>query len=837
MKSFSLIPRQDPTLLLIGAGMAPLKAYFLGTEKPPRPRVTTCQKCVRADDIERVGQTARHHTFFEMLGNFSFGDYFKSEACAWAWEYLTKVVKFPVEKLYFSIHPDDQAAEKIWLEEIGIPKDRLIKLDDNFWGPIGATGPCGPCSEILYDRGEQYKCQEPNCGPGCDCDRFMEVWNLVFTGLYKDENGSYQELAKPCIDTGMGFERLVMILQDKPSPFETDLFAPLMNAIRSLAAIKNRQAERIIADHLRALVFMAGDGILPGNSGRGYVFRRILRRAARFGQKMGITEAFLARLVSPVVETLGGIYPEIREKADYTRKIIEEEEKGFLRTLEQGLTLLEEKISGLKAGKELAGAELFRLYDTYGFPLELSLEILAEKSFKGDTAGFQAEMKKQRQKAGKTAAKEEALSQAQVEFVGYRELSGESKILEIWQDNEQLSHLKAGQTGQIVLSPSPFYAESGGQLGDSGILNEENASALVTDTGYLPGHIPCCKVEVTAGELKPGDLVKASVDEAKRKRTASHHTSTHILHWALREVLGKHVSQAGSLVGPDRLRFDFTHTGEITPSQLKQIEKLINRKIRENHPVKIAVMPIHQALESGAMALFEEKYGSEVRVLSTGDFSTELCGGTHLNQTGEAGFLKILEISAIGSGLRRVEALCGEALLEYLDQMENTLQGMSRELKTPVEALPQAILGLKENQKKAEQKITSLEKKLSGFLVREALAKARETAHGRIVAEKISDLTPSSFRELADLLKNQLKSGAVLLVQEKPGGEAALLCTLTKDMVDRGFHAGKIIGELAQLVGGQGGGRPDFAQAGGKEGGKLDLALERFRQMFEEEKL
>lgn len=837
IKSFSLIPRGDPTLLLIGAGMAPFKAYFLGLEKPPKTRVTTCQKCVRADDIERVGQTARHHTFFEMLGNFSFGDYFKKEACLWAWEYLTRVVQFPVEKLYFTIHPDDSAAEKIWLEEVGIPKDRLIKLQDNFWGPIGATGPCGPCSEILYDRGEQYKCQDPNCGPGCDCDRFMEVWNLVFTGLSKDEDGKYHDLAKPCIDTGMGFERLVMILQDKPSPFETDLFAPLINDLREMAAVQNQQAERIIADHLRALVFMAGDGILPGNSGRGYVFRRILRRAERFGRQIGIEGAFLHRLAARVAESMGDIYPEIREKADYTKKVILEEEKGFQRTLEQGLGLLEEQIAKLKPGETLAGEILFRLYDTYGFPLEVSLEILGEKGFKGDTAAFETEMEKQREKAGKAAHQHKTSSHAQVEFVGYRELDKLSKILEIWREGEPLSLLSAGETAQVVLTPSPFYAESGGQLGDTGVLSAERFSAQVTHTGYLPGQIPFCLVEVLEGELKPGDSVEAKVDKGRRKRTASHHTATHILHWALRETLGKHVTQAGSLVGPERLRFDFTHTGEITPEQVRKVEKLINEKIREDHPVKEEIMPIHKALETGAMALFEEKYGNQVRVLSTGDFSTELCGGTHLQHTGEAGFCKILAVSAIGSGLRRVEALCGEALLEYLDKLETLLNQLSRELKVPLDAIPQAVNGLKENQKKAEQKLSELEKKLSGFLAEDALNQAEDTPHGKLAVLKVEALQPEALREMADRLKNRLKSGAVLLLQEKPEGGVTLLCSLTQDLMAKGFHAGKIVGELAGLLGGKGGGRPDFAQAGGKDAEKLPGAVARFHEIFNGEKI
>ncbi|MCL5036773.1 MAG: alanine--tRNA ligase [Chloroflexi bacterium] len=852
LPSFPLIPNNDPTLLLIGAGMAPFKPMFKGDVPPPAPRVTTCQKCVRVGDIERVGKTSRHHTFFEMLGNFSFGDYYKKETCQWAWEYLTTIMKLDPERLWISIHPEDDEAETIW-KNIGIPEEKIFREETNFWGPVGDSGPCGPCSELIYDRGEKYACG-PNCKPGCDCDRYIEIWNLVFTGLFKDENGRISNLGKQCIDTGLGFERLVMVMQDKPSPYETELFMPIIKSLREIADINasgeiTSVAERVIADHLRSLVFMASDGIFPSNEGRGYVFRRLLRNALKIGRDLGTEEEFLYRLAPVVIENYSDIYPELEDRREYTVKVIKQEETGFLKTLDSGMEIFESIVEHCKQHNEsrITGEDVFRLYDTFGFPVELSREMAEEAGLEINEEGFKKEMESQREKGRKSIVRDLAIDfddSVAVFFNGYKKDSDLDKGLDVElafinQDKNnkepgaEIEELKEGESGLVIINPTPFYAESGGQVGDTGEIRDESGDnvASVEDTFNI-GNYHVSRVRMIKGSLKKGLRYRAFVDTRRRREIRRHHTATHLLHWALRKVLGTHVKQAGSYVGPYHLRFDFTHFKELTDEEIHEVAELVNTEILESHPITVDVVPMSKALQEGAMALFGEKYGETVRMVSVGDgFSRELCGGTHLEYTGQVGNFIILSETAVGRGLRRIEAVCGFAGLRYLYAIRDAVTESCQILKSKPDNLPQSIRRLKETLREKENMIEQMEKKLSEENAGDFLKEAKDIEGVKVLSKIVSGYTSRALRELGDNLKEGLKSGALFLGQESDG-KAVLLFMVTPDLIKKGISAGKLIAAAAEVVDGKGGGKPDFAQAGGKDPSKLSLALKKAEEQL-----
>ncbi|MCL5773372.1 MAG: alanine--tRNA ligase, partial [Firmicutes bacterium] len=747
LPSYSLIPLNDPTLLIIGAGMAPLKPYFKGDEKPPSPRIATCQKCVRADDIEHVGRTIRHHTFFEMLGNFSFGDYFKEGAITWAWEYLTEVMKLDKERLWITIHTDDDEAHKIWNEKVGIPAEKIVRLSDNFWGPVGPTGPCGPDSELCYDLGEELGCGKPDCKPGCDCDRFLEIWNLVFTGLNKNEKGGFEPLPKKCIDTGLGFERLLMVMQNKPTPYHTDLFEPFMRRLEELSGRKHEKEDetafRVIADHVRAVVFMLADGITPSNEGRGYVLRRILRRAVRFGKGLGLQADSFKNLVDPVIQVMGNIYTELKEKRDYIKKIISAEETGFERTLDQGTEILEGIISSVKKSgdKVIKGEDVFKLYDTYGFPMELTRELAEEKGNIVDVEGFNKCLDEQKNRSGRQPLKIEAVHNARYaktletgftlnstysgtpfgdwvsnfEFTGYKKIKEKTKIIALIKEGSFLQESSVVDEIEIILEKTPFYAESGGQMGDTGALKARGLLIKVLNTkkGHSDIHIHHCKVE--KGRVEPGMEITAEVDRERRFEIMRHHTATHILQTALRNILGSHVAQSGSLVAPDRLRFDFSHFQAMTQNEIDKVEALVNAKIQESIPVKTFELKQDEAIKKGAIAFFGDKYGEVVRMVEVKGFSKELCGGTHVKNTGAIGSFKIVGESAIGTGLRRIEAVTGMSAIRTFREYESALKTASSTLKTAFSGVPSAIEKLKEESRTLEKKLSEKEKDLTGI--------------------------------------------------------------------------------------------------------------------------
>jgi alanyl-tRNA synthetase len=836
LPSASLIPKDDPTLLLIGAGMAPFKPMFKGEVAPPSPRITTCQKCVRADDIDYVGRTSRHHTFFEMLGNFSFGDYFKVETCAWAWEYLLQVLKLPEERFWVTIHPEDDEAFAIWTKKIGVPASRVLRLADNFWGPIGLTGPCGPCSELIYDRGEEWGCGKADCQPGCDCDRYLELWNLVFTGLYKDEKGAYRDLPSKCIDTGLGLERLVMLMQNQSSPFTTDLFLPLLQAMELLCGKRlgvDPQDDvnlKIIADHSRALVFMAADGVFPSNEGRGYVFRRLLRRCVRLGKKLGMPDDFMVLLIKPIQETMGEIYPEIIEKDLYIHNLLFQEEKNFQRTLEQGMNLLDSLLAQHKGKGEklVSGIEVFKLHDTYGFPMELTREIVAEQGIAIDEAGFKLEMQKQKARSEGKILEDKARAAYQVEekttFTGYETLSSTAEVLRLFKEDQEVACLNAGEEGVVILNLTPFYAASGGQVGDTGKLLAQDFEAQVLDTIKDPKEAVLHKVKVDKGELKVGGFVTAVVDASRRLAIARHHTATHLLHKALRETLGKHVTQAGSLVAPSYLRFDFTHFAALTKEQLYAVEDEVNQAILNNYEVHTQLLPLQEALSSGAMALFDEKYGDTVRLVNISNYSKELCGGTHLNFTAQAGGFKILSESAIGSGLRRIEAVCGFELLKHFRSQDAILHRLKQDLKVGSDEIYEALLKLKDKLVQSEKQIKNLEAKLAFYKAQELLGKAENLGKHKLIAAALPETPAENLRILGDWLKDKVGSGAILLGSSLDN-KAVLMAMVTPDLIAKALKAGELVAQMAPLVGGKGGGKPDFAQAGGKEVAGLDAAL------------
>jgi alanyl-tRNA synthetase len=836
--SWPLVPPDDPTLLFTSAGMVQFKKEFLAETPPAFTRAATCQKCFRTSDIDNVGKTTRHHTFFEMLGNFSFGDYFKEESIGWGWEYVTKELGLPENRLWVSIFRDDDEAFDIWKELI--TPDRILRMDekDNFWA-MGPTGPCGPCSEIYYDYGEGVGCGRPGCLPGCDCDRYVEIWNHVFTQFDRQTDGSLKPLPKKNIDTGMGLERIAAVMQGTTSNFDTDLFKSIIEYTASLTGVDPADAVekyRVIADHIRALTFLITDGVLPSNEGRGYVERRILRRAVQRGRDLGMQEPFLYRIVGTVVETYKDAYPELEAKREHISHVIKTEEERFHETLSQGLTLLNDIMDDLqKAGKrEISGRQLFRLYDTYGFPVELTEEIAVSKGYELDKNGFDAEMQSQRERARAAFTGYEAAGELRVyaelaqklrpsEFVGYTQLQTESKVTALLVNGSPVESIEGDAEAEAVLDITPFYSESGGQVGDKGRLTGTGLEAEVTDTKQPTGELIVHKVRLKKGILRVGAKVLAQVDESLRRDTAAHHSATHLLQSALREVIGEHVYQAGSLVAPDRFRFDYAHFTAPDKRQLKRVEALLNERIRENLPVQAVTVPFDEAKKHGAIALFGEKYGDRVRMVKMGEVSKELCGGTHVHSTGDIGLCILTSESSVAAGVRRIEAVCGSAAYRRAREDEDMLQEMSLYVNAPREAIPERIRQLLEEKKKIEKELTRLKKAVVADKVDDLIAEAVDVDGVKVLAVRLDDQDVSHLRNTADSLKAKLRSGVVVIggVTE---GKVLLIASVTKDLTGK-VHAGDLVKDVAKIVGGGGGGRPDMAQAGGKDPSKLEEAL------------
>lgn len=853
LPSFSLVPEKDKSLLLINSGMAPLKPYFTGQEKPPRKRIATCQKCVRTPDIDRVGKTARHGTFFEMLGNFSFGDYFKQEAISWAWEFITGDVKLPIDRLWVSIYQDDDEAFDIWKNHIGLPEHRIVRLgkQDNFW-EIG-VGPCGPCSEIYFDRGAEKGCQEPDCKVGCDCDRFVEFWNLVFTQFNRDENENYSKLPNPNIDTGMGLERIAAIMQGVDSLFDVDTIRNIIVKASDLTGKKyGHNAEwdvslRVIADHARGMVFMISDGILPSNEGRGYVLRRIIRRASHHGRKLGLERNFLTEVASAVIAESGDAYNEISNNKAFILKSIENEEKRFKETISQGILILDEYIKNLQSGNSqtLDGHAAFKLYDTYGFPFDLTKEVLSENGLKVDEDEFNMHLKNQREKA-RSAQKQtdflghdgDLIDTLQVGtksiFRGYDELSTLSKVQMILKENEAVSEAREEDCVSVILDNTAFYPEGGGQVADVGLLENNDAIIEILDTRKIQEDVIIHIGKVRKGILTVGAVVSATVDGNKRNSTARNHTVTHLLHKALRSVLGEHAEQSGSMVSPSLLRFDFRHFSSLTQEQITDIEKIVNAKIMESLHVESAEMNLEEAKKLGAVALFGEKYSEKVRVVKIGDYSMELCGGTHIKNTGNAGLFKILGENGIASGVRRIEAVTGWGTYEYLTENETILNRISLSLKTTTPDLEKRLSQLLLQTKIYEKEIESLKSKLSIGIADRLYSNAVETLGFRLIVERVDNLDTVALRSLVDALRDRIGSGVVVLASTQ-ADKVTFVGGATKNIVEQGIHIGNIIGVVAKAAGGGGGGRADMAQAGGKDPAKAGYALSLVKNLLAEQ--
>ena len=851
MKSFSLVPHNDNSLLLINSGMAPLKPYFTGQEIPPRKRVTTCQKCIRTGDIENIGKTARHGTFFEMLGNFSFGDYFKQEAISWSWEFLTKVVGLDPERLYPSVYEEDDEAFEIWNKEIGIAPERIFRFgkEDNFWEH--GSGPCGPCSEIYYDRGEKYGCGKPDCTVGCDCDRYIEVWNNVFTQFDNDGKGNYSELEQKNIDTGMGLERLATVVQDVDSIFDVDTIQALRSRVCGLAGKEYKQkyewdvSIRIVTDHIRSATFMISDGIMPSNEGRGYVLRRIIRRAARHGRLLGIEGQFLANLGNTVIEGSKDGYPELEEKKDFIFNVLTQEESKFNRTIDQGLAILAEMEAAMeKEGKkELAGADAFKLYDTYGFPIDLTMEILGEKGFAVDEDGFAKAMEEQKVKA-RSARKTTNYMGADVtvyesidpsittEFVGYDRLEHTSKITVLTTETELAEALTDGETGTVIVEETPFYATMGGQCGDRGVITAPDGIFEVMDTvkllGGKVGHIG----KVTKGMLKKGDTVTLSVDAERRNDTCRNHSATHLLQKALRTVLGTHVEQAGSYVDGERLRFDFSHFSAMTKEEIARAEEIVREQIARSLPVETSIMSIEDAKKSGAMALFGEKYGETVRVVKMGGFSTELCGGTHVADTGAISAFKILSESGVAAGVRRIEALTGNGVFRYYEELEQTLADAAKTVKATPAGLVERLEHLMAEIKALQGENESLKSKAAKEALGDVMDQVQDVKGVKLLAVKVSGVDMNGLRDLGDQLKAKLGEGVIVLVSDADG-RVNLVSMATEAAMAKGAHAGNLLKGIASFVGGGGGGRPNMAQAGGKNPAGMDAAIVEAKKVLE----
>ena len=832
LHSFSLVPENDPSLLLIGAGMAPLKPYFTGKLVPPSYRVTTSQKCIRTGDIDNVGRTARHHTFFEMLGNFSFGDYFKKEAITWAWEFLTEVLELDTNKLYVTVYPEDEEAYDIWHNIVGLADERIFKLEDNFW-EIG-EGPCGPDSEIFYDLGPERGCGKPTCNVGCDCDRYLEIWNLVFTQFNKTKDGSYEPLEKKNIDTGAGLERLASVIQQKESNFETDLLFPIMQRVIDVCRgdYNNKEqkiAVKVIGDHIRAVTMMIGDGILPSNEGRGYVLRRILRRAVRFGRVLGIEEAFLADLVDIVIDMYKEAYPELAERKELIKTVIATEEAQFSATLAQGLELLNAMIEEVDGTGVLAGEKVFKLYDTFGFPVELTEEIVQEHGMTIDHDGFDKAMKAQQERARAARAKVSA-KVATPDTTGLDqsalvkdENAVNARVVLIGIDGAAVERAEKDTAITIILDKTPFHAEGGGQIGDTGYITGPSGKAEVTDTKSLANGLTYMIAIVTEGSLAKGDEVGITVDKVRNLDIARNHTATHLLQAALRKVLGTHVNQAGSLVTPERLRFDFTHFSPMTNEELAEVEKEVNRQIMKNVDLEIEEMPVDDAIKKGAMALFGEKYGDIVRVVNVPGFSCELCGGSHVPNTSVIGSFRIVGESGTGTGIRRIEAVTGKAAHERAVADAVLLQEAATLLKSKEADIPAKIEQLLTALKEAEREVAQLSHKLATSSLDDILA-AKEEIHGvSVTAASVTVDSAEGLRDMADMVLG--KVGGIVLLGAVQGDKVSFVCKVDKELTKQGYHAGKIVKAAAVAAGGGGGGRPDMAQAGGKDPQKLEEAL------------
>ncbi|MDO5381856.1 MAG: alanine--tRNA ligase [Eubacteriales bacterium] len=852
MKSFSLVPHNDNSLLIINSGMAPLKPYFTGQEIPPKRRVTTCQKCIRTGDIENVGKTARHGTFFEMLGNFSFGDYFKTEAIHWSWEFLTEVVGLDPDRLYPSVYEDDDEAFEIWNKEIGIAPERIFRFgkEDNFWEH--GAGPCGPCSEIYYDRGEKYGCGKPGCTVGCDCDRYMEVWNNVFSQFNNDGKGNYSDLVQKNIDTGMGLERLAVVVQDVDSIFDVDTLQALRNKVCEMAGIAYKEDEkkdvsiRVITDHIRSVTFMVSDGIMPSNEGRGYVLRRLLRRAARHGRLLGIQGRFLSKLCETVIEGSKDGYPELEEKKEFIIKVISEEEDKFNKTIDQGLSILADMEKDLESAnsKTLSGADAFKLYDTYGFPIDLTKEILEEKNIVIDEDGFNKAMNEQREmarKARKTTnymgadatVYDEINPEITSVFVGYDKLVNESEITVLTTENEVVQALSEGDRGTIIVNETVFYATMGGQEGDTGIIKTNEGEFKVETTiklkGGKVGHVGC----MTKGMVRVGDKVSLYVDVNGRADTCKNHSATHLLQKALRTVLGNHVEQKGSFVNPERLRFDFTHFQSMTSEEIKEVENIVNEKIAEAIPVITDVMSIEDAKKTGAMALFGEKYGDTVRVVSMGDFSKEFCGGTHVSNTANIRLFKIISESGVAAGVRRIEALTDTGVIKYYAELEKLIEEASKAAKTESSQLVRRIHALNDEIKNLSSENEKLKAEIANNALGDASDSVVEIKGVKFIATKVDNVDMNELRNLGDKLKTEISSGVVLVVSAVGSDKVNMIAMATDDAVAKGAHAGNLIKAVAGLVGGGGGGRPNMAQAGGKNPAGIDELLVKSKEVLE----
>ena len=856
MNSFSLVPHNDNSLLLINAGMAPLKPYFTGQEIPPRNRVTTCQKCVRTGDIENVGKTARHLTFFEMLGNFSFGDYFKLEAIQWSWEFLTEVLGMEPERLYPSIYFEDDEAFEIWNKVIGVPAEKITRFYrdedgkcDNFWEH--GAGPCGPCSEIYYDRGEKYGCGKPDCKVGCDCDRFMEVWNNVFTQYNGDGNGNYEELTNKNIDTGMGLERLAAVVQDVNSVFDIDTMKAIRDRICEIAGVTYQTDEakdvsiRLITDHIRSSTFLISDGVMPSNEGRGYVLRRLIRRAARHGRLLGIKEQFLANLSQTVIAESKDGYPELEEKKAFILNVLTQEEGKFDKTIDQGLAILGDMKKEMEAeGKTvLTGDNAFKLYDTYGFPLDLTEEILAESGMSLDEEGFKAAMQEQREKARKArkvtnymgadaTVYDEIDTAITSEFVGYEELSHESKVTVLTTETELVEALSDGEVGTIIVEETPFYATMGGQNADLGVIVGPEGEFEVKDTVKLRGGKVAHIGQITNGMIKSGDVVTLKVNANNRKATCKNHSATHLLQKALREVLGTHVEQAGSFVDANRLRFDFSHFSAMTREELDKVEAIVNAKIEEDMAVVTKEMSVEDAKKSGAMALFGEKYGETVRVVSMGDFSTELCGGTHVKNTGAIGSFKIVSESGVAAGVRRIEALTGNGVTAYYKELEANMEKAAKLLKANPDKVTEKIEHLLAEMKALQSENESMKSKLAKDALGDVMDQVQEVKGVKLLATSVQGVDMNGLRELGDQLKEKLGEGVVVLASDCDG-KVNLIAMVTEDVMKKGAHAGNLIKGIASLVGGGGGGRPNMAQAGGKNPAGIPDAIAKVAEVLE----
>ena len=842
-KSFSLIPENDKSLLIINSGMAPLKPYFAGLQTPPSKRMTTCQKCIRTGDIDNVGYTARHGTFFEMLGSFSFGDYFKEESIRWGWEFMNDVLKMPADKLWPSVYEEDEEAYHIWKDIIGIPEDRIIRLgkDDNFW-EIG-IGPCGPCSEIYFDRGEEYGCDNPDCKPGCDCDRYVEFWNHVFTQFNRDTEGNYTPLKNKNIDTGMGLERLACIMQGVDSIFDVDTIRYILNSVVELCGVEYKEGKaktdvsiRIITDHIRSITFMTGDGILPSNEGRGYVLRRLLRRAARHGKLLGIKGSFLADLSQKVIEISGEAYPELKEKSEYIQRIISIEEEKFSHTIDQGMVLLNEHIEELwkKGESVLSGDIIFRLYDTFGFPLELTQEILDEYGCTADTDGFNSLMENQKNTA-RAARKSETdegwaddsillLNQTATEFVGYTELNSECTIAAIVRDKQPVDSLYEGETATVVMNKTPFYAESGGQASDLGTIENDGFKGKVIYVSKFKD-VFLHKIEAISGSLNINDCVNAEVDPVNRNNTARNHTATHLLHKALKDIVGQHVEQAGSAVTSEGLRFDFTHFEPVSKEQLDKIEELVNDKIIMFLPVKVEEMPIEEAKKTGAAAQFGEKYGAMVRVVTTGDYSREFCGGTHVENSGQIGAFRIISENGVAAGVRRIEAVTGSGLYKRLSENEKTISRASELMKTSPDGLLSRIENLSNEVKAYKKELEQYKQKAMGSALDQIIGNAKEINGVKLITKELNDYSIDDLRTLSDRIKAEFKGGVIVLASVN-AGKVTFIVSITDDLLDKGYHAGNMIKKIAAAAGGGGGGKADMAQAGANDPSKIKNAFE-----------